>query len=236
MTSVVQLHKTKRSMTFEDVYLSRSKIERSVSKRMPGLSWYAVEDAVSEALTLHLESVQLGTYKPKPGSNLESEMVVAAICRAKDEYRKDPMTRMSKKAKKKRKDEYTEGYTEPIMSRRSKIPIEDFFEEYADDYKHENELEKKDLRKSLQGLVREILDVVPDGSRSVLSNYLGVLDCSQGNPVRLKDVSAVCGMTPDGVHKAVKRTHSVLNRQHRELIEKYQIITNGYATTYTTTL
>ena len=120
------------------------------------------------------------------------------------------MIRMKKKTREQIAKSYEEGGQDPIRLKLPEVPIEEFFNEYASTKQKECEIEKKDLRESLQGLVRESFDVLPNKSCSILGNYLNLLDCSQGDSVAFSDVSEVCGITPSGVHNAVKRALETL--------------------------
>lgn len=230
-----QSNKTLGLYGVDDIPMLREKLEAATRRKLPQLNQYDVEDAVSEAFAQHLAKVNCGLYEPVEGLSFENEMTVAAVSRAKDSHRKNPMTRMKREAKKQIDRLALEGL-EPIRPKQLNVPPEDFFNEYAATKETECAIEKEDLNASLQGLTKEIFSVLPSRCESVLSTYLELLDCSQGAPVKLEKVSEVCGITPSGVHNAVKRAQGKLNRQHLELVEKYKMILNDRVTTFVTTL
>lgn len=234
--TVKQMNRELGLLGVGDIQAVRKRVENVVRRKMPNLHHYAIEDAVSTAIVDHLEKLDKGEYKPPKTTPIELELVVAAISRATDEVRKDPMSRMKKKARQQINKAFEEGQHDPIRPKQRDVPPGEFFDEYAATKLEECRIEKEDLRESLQGLMLEIFDVLPGGSRSVLRNYFNLLDCSQGEVVTLEDVSKVCGMTPSGVHNAVKRAQGKLTRQHLELVDSYKTITTDRVTTFVTTL
>ena len=51
-------------LAIDDLEKLLSKVTHVTQLKMPHLQIYAVEDAVSEAITDHIEKVRAGTYKP----------------------------------------------------------------------------------------------------------------------------------------------------------------------------